>query len=218
MNTKNNDLSAKAETYLLQLENGNIKSNAVKVLNHIKTNVPRDTNTIRAELRLTHQTLTATLSNLLDMGLIKIIGKKRREDSVYSIFQYVSSAGERLELRKARKRKKYEGLVKRLKTEFKEFLNGDFEVEEVSEDLVTDEKVLRKMYDKGLITDNELEGGISEERYDLFIAGVDLIDGVEKTANAHLKAYMSKLGYQNADQTHVKGQIRRLEKLLKKRG
>lgn len=80
-------------------------------------------------------------------------------------------------------------------------------------------KVLQKMHEKGLITAQELEDGvISEERYDLFIAGVDLIDGVVKTANGQLQAYTALIDDARHDQTYVKSQIRKIEKLKKKKG
>lgn len=79
-------------------------------------------------------------------------------------------------------------------------------------------KVLQKMHDKGVITAEELESGtISNERYDMFVAGVDIIEGVIKKPHEHLQAYSDMLGDPRADQTHVKGQIRKLEKLLKRK-
>lgn len=79
-------------------------------------------------------------------------------------------------------------------------------------------KVLQKMHDKGLITDQELKDGvISNERYDMFIAGVDIVEGVVKKPHEHLQAYTDMLGDQRHDQTYIKGQIRKLEKLLKRK-
>ena len=79
-------------------------------------------------------------------------------------------------------------------------------------------KVLQKMHDKGLVTLQELNDGVvSNERYDMFVAGVDLIDGVVLKPQEHLEAYSDLIDDPTQDQTHVKGQIRRLEKLLKRK-
>lgn len=78
-------------------------------------------------------------------------------------------------------------------------------------------KVLQKMHDKGVISSQELQDGVvSEEVYDMYIGGVEMLDGIVRDPRGHLKAYQELLADPNQDKTHVKGQIRKLEKLLKK--
>lgn len=81
-------------------------------------------------------------------------------------------------------------------------------------------KVLQKMFSKGLITAQELEDGVlSQERYDLFIGGVELVEGVVPTVQAQIKAYETMdAGDDENLKSYIKSQLRKLEKVRDRGG
>ena len=113
------ELKAKMKTYIHQLESGEIKSKQIKLLAYIKENPTLDFDnpltdilTMKRRLGMAHQSLTASLSNIEDLGLVKVIGQFEVESptkskSTYSIYQFVSSPLEREKLIKRRLEDKY---------------------------------------------------------------------------------------------------------------
>jgi hypothetical protein len=120
----NNELSSKIKTYLAQIENGNIESKQVEVLAHIKENPGIDTDQLRDQLRMAHQSLTACISNLLDIGIIEIIGEvELDEDSFYSKYNYVDDEPTIIKNQKERHLAKFKQWVKRGLKDFIEFID-----------------------------------------------------------------------------------------------
>lgn len=82
-------------------------------------------------------------------------------------------------------------------------------------------KVLVKMNEKGLISDKELESGnVSQARYDMFVAGVKLIEGVALNPNDQLDAYKKKAldtSMESSELREVKSQLKKLAKMLSKK-
>lgn len=127
-------MKAKVKTWIRNVENGMIKSTTERVLLEIK-NVGKsntdlftyqttgiDTETLRNRLGMAHQTLTSRLSELQDNGLIKVIGEKQGDDSVYSVYTYVSDSIERETLAEARKKEKFAQWMDRGLNEFWDLL------------------------------------------------------------------------------------------------
>ena len=84
-------------------------------------------------------------------------------------------------------------------------------------DIGMNQKVLKKMYSKGAITSDELKAGkVSKERYDMFVAGVELLTNAAKNPKAQKEAYEQLLETisTEAEVKKVKGQIKKLEKVL----
>jgi len=114
------NLRAKTKTWIAQLQSGKIESNKIKVLQYIKrnptTNIKKpktDIRTMCQKLGMVHQSLTSSLSNLEDMGLITVIGIIEDNSKYYSIFKYVDDEVEREKLMEARYKRKFQTWVKK---------------------------------------------------------------------------------------------------------
>lgn len=110
--------SARIEQYLINLENGELKSNEVKVLNYIKNNPDCIIDDIRRDLKMKHQTATSRISELFDCGVIKVTGQVERltiteRKLVYSTMQFVEPKYEQDRLRKERLKEKLQMWAKR---------------------------------------------------------------------------------------------------------
>ena len=117
------EFSARIQTYLNQLESGNIDNKQVEVLAHIKQNPGIDTDQLRDQLRMAHQSLTACISNLLDVGIISVIGQTEEEESMYSKYLYIEDTATRIKLQNERHYKKFRQWVKRGLKDFVEFID-----------------------------------------------------------------------------------------------
>jgi DNA-binding IclR family transcriptional regulator len=89
------------------------------VLNYIKNHPYTDINEIRTVCDLPHQTVTASLSNLMDEGVVKMVGERELGNSVFSTLLFVPSHDDRVELRRLRCEEKMnkwwrQGLTKHL--------------------------------------------------------------------------------------------------------
>ena len=101
---------AKRITYMKQIESGNLNTKTLTVLNTIKKygdNFRCDTHSLREELKMPHQSLTAIISNLLDIGIIRISNLVKINGQVYSQYKYVGDFEQQKELEKQRKIEKY---------------------------------------------------------------------------------------------------------------
>lgn len=127
-------MKAKVKTWIRNVESGMIKSTTERVLLEIK-NIGKsntdlftyqttgiDTETLRNHLGMAHQTLTSRLSELQDNGLIKVIGEKHGDESVYSVYAYVSDPEERITLAEVRKKEKFTQWMDRGLNEFWDLL------------------------------------------------------------------------------------------------
>jgi predicted transcriptional regulator len=119
-------MKAKVKTWINNIENGMIKNVRDKILYTIyslsKENATDlfdfkpgsiDTETLRERLGVSLATLVARLSELQDEGLIKVIGQKEVNDSVYSKWAFVYSEIEREELIEERKAEKFNQWIDR---------------------------------------------------------------------------------------------------------
>lgn len=124
-------MSAKTETYIKNLENGIIKNVRDKILHTIYSlgNESKvdlfdfspasiDTETLRDLLGVSLATLVARLSELQDEGLIKVVGQKQVNDSVYSKWAFVYYQDERDKLAEERKTEKLNLWIERGLKEF----------------------------------------------------------------------------------------------------
>jgi len=89
------------------MESGELLTNTIRVLNHIKKNNHTDIFEMRNDLKLPHQTLTSRISNLMDEGLIDISGKSNHKDLEYSTFFYVVGAENQKLAKEKRLKEKY---------------------------------------------------------------------------------------------------------------
>jgi hypothetical protein len=102
-------MKAKVETWLEQIRTGAIKSNLVRVLKHIQDAGIHGTSIydMRETLGMSHQSLTATISQLADEGLLFEAGQFQVKTSWYTIYIYVSNENARKEIAQKRRQEKF---------------------------------------------------------------------------------------------------------------
>ena len=123
------------------IENGNIRNFTEKILAKIKEESPDkngyyqglfngihatgiSTYELRERTAISHQSLTAILSNLTDEGLIKATGEQKIADSTYSIYMFIHDLEYRKRLVSLRKLEKYKQWLKR-SDDFTEFMHHE---------------------------------------------------------------------------------------------
>lgn len=104
MSTTKSD--AKAENWIKNLQNGNIKTKGLIILKYIKDNPKCSLETIRTETGFPHQTVTGSISTFMDEGLVKFVGKVETKNGIYSLHEYVSDMAEMYALREQRNKEK----------------------------------------------------------------------------------------------------------------
>ena len=118
-------MKAKVETWLEQIRTGAIKSNIVRVLKHIQDAGMHGTSiyTMREQLGMTHQSLTAVVSMLADEGLLFEAGVFQVKTSWYTIYVFVSNEDVRKEIAMKRKEEKFNQWLQRGIEEYKDFMS-----------------------------------------------------------------------------------------------
>lgn len=116
---------AKRETYLANLKNGNINSKTMRILYFIKQRPYVNTDEIRNLLSISHQSATAIISVLLDLGLIKIVGESKINDNTYSKYRFVTDYQEQYNLSEMRIKEKYSIWLQQGISKFRELITTD---------------------------------------------------------------------------------------------
>ena len=116
---------AKRETYLANLKNGNINSKTMRILHFIKQKPFVNTDEIRNILEISHQSATAIISVLLDVGVIKIVGESKINDNTYSKYLFVSEYQEQYNLSEMRIKEKYSIWLQQGISKFRELITTD---------------------------------------------------------------------------------------------
>jgi predicted transcriptional regulator len=93
-----------------------------------------NTDEVRSLLSISHQTATAILSNLLDLGIIKIAGETKINDNTYSRYLFVSEYQEQYNLSKQRKKEKFALWIKQGLNSYADLLNARLHFELVIAD------------------------------------------------------------------------------------
>lgn len=109
----NENRKARIRTYMLQLQEGNIRGNQMEVLHHISRNPGTNIHEMRTALSMAHQSLTPSVSLLLDCGIIREVGQVRIKDSFYSKYSFEPDAEKQDELAKTRLEEKYKQWTER---------------------------------------------------------------------------------------------------------
>jgi hypothetical protein len=107
---------AKIETYMKNIQSGNIRTKAMRILDYIRRNPFSDTDAIRSNLQISHQTTTGVISNFMDLGIIKIVGTLKIKNNVYSKYVIVTDYQEQTALAQQRLEEKYQIWLKQGKT------------------------------------------------------------------------------------------------------
>ena len=116
---------AKRETYLANLKNGSINNKTMRILYFIKQKPFVNTDEIRSILEISHQSATAIISLLLDIGLIKIVGESKLNDNTYSKYLFVSDYQEQYNLSVLRHEEKYTIWLNQGIHKFKDLIPSD---------------------------------------------------------------------------------------------
>jgi hypothetical protein len=114
---------AKRETYVQQVESGNLNTQTIRVLYQIRFNPYTDTDELRTKLQMAHQSLTAIISNLLDIGLIVIVGEISKRKQVYSQYRYLHEPHLQEQAAKERKSDKFKMWIRQGKETYKDLLS-----------------------------------------------------------------------------------------------
>ena len=116
---------AKTMQLLQNLSNGLIDNNMDRVFKIISQHEKGINTFDLRNLGFAHQTITATLSNLNDTGLVKIIGVININNNWYSTYQRVSDEVEIIAIQNERKKHKLEKWINAGLKDFKNNLTGD---------------------------------------------------------------------------------------------
>lgn len=122
MQKKFDELPPKVKTYITNLNNGNIKSKSLLILDYIKKHPLTNIHHMRIELNVSHQTLTSIISNFMDYGIVRAVGEVkipiRSRDSFFTVLEYVEDIEMIFALQRLRRMNKYLIWVNRGLTEF----------------------------------------------------------------------------------------------------
>lgn len=120
-------MKAKVETWLEQIRTGAIKSNLARVLKHIQDAGIHGTSIydMRETLGMSHQSLTATISQLADEGLLFEAGQFQVKTSWYTIYVYVSNEDARKEIAQKRRHEKFMQWLERGLNEYNDLMNSE---------------------------------------------------------------------------------------------
>jgi hypothetical protein len=101
--------TAKVQTWLKHLKNGNLKSKTVRVLKYIQDHPNTNLYTMRNffdtadKNKITHPTLTSAISNLMDEGMVRLVGNVEVAGNSYSSYYFVDDENDRYWIKKQRR-------------------------------------------------------------------------------------------------------------------
>jgi len=108
-----------------QIETGKLKTNAVKVLNHIIRCGPCTKVEIMQSTGLQHSTSTSRITYLQDLGIIEADGSKHHGGLSYTRYKYQPDPRQQVRNAYTRKLDKFNSWMKRGKTEFADMATVD---------------------------------------------------------------------------------------------
>ena len=116
---------ASIETYLNQLNNGKTKKDSARIYRFIKSNPLCQKDDIIRELKMTHQTVTARLSDLTDKGVVFVKGTYKTVTSTLSLFQVEERIDFIEKNIQEREKASFNNWVKQGKNKFSKFLTQE---------------------------------------------------------------------------------------------
>jgi hypothetical protein len=118
-------MKAKIQTLLKQVSSGNFNSQSSKILRYVGSNDKCTIDMMRKDLKLAHQSLTARISDLEDLGVLYVEGITSTKGIFYSLYRYENNPVKRKSRAKERAELKFRAWKKRGLNEFLEFLKSD---------------------------------------------------------------------------------------------
>lgn len=122
-------MKPRVQSLLNQINSGQLKNDMSRILNHIKTYPLTTLPEIKRKLGIVHQTASARISDLLDMGLIEEKEEKKTTTGVHSYFKYQPDPRIQSINALKRKKEKFENWKKKGINQFQEFINNDLKRE-----------------------------------------------------------------------------------------
>lgn len=120
-------MKPKIKALLKQIETGQITTDAGRILAHIKKYPYSTLPEIKRKLQLSHQTASARLSDLQDLGIVEENGTTKTGS--YTYFKYQADFLKQEENARERKREKYTLWLKKGLNKFEEFINPNLKRE-----------------------------------------------------------------------------------------
>mgnify|MGYP003660051141 CR=1 FL=1 len=117
--------TASYETFLLQINRGKTSTDKAKIFNYIKRYPCCHKNNIIDSLEMTHQTVTARLSGLLDLGVIRVSSELLSSKSCLSKFVVQEDAEFILISQEQRKIQKFEQWKAKGLRDFQELISNE---------------------------------------------------------------------------------------------
>lgn len=115
--------TASTHTWVDLMEKGDLQNYTIKVLRYIKDHPNTDIEEMRDNLKLPHQTISSRVSELMDEGLVEIIGERSsKEGNTYSLIRFVEGTFRQKQVREQRLRAKYQTWVNKGIREFKDIM------------------------------------------------------------------------------------------------
>lgn len=118
-------MRASIEALLNQINSGKMECDAARVLNHIK-NYPYSTSSeIERKLNMLHQTTSARLTNLLDIGIIEERGNRKTSRSKETYFKFQPDPAKQKRNAAKRKAEKFQKWIKKGIGQFGEIIQPE---------------------------------------------------------------------------------------------
>lgn len=118
-------MRASIEALLNQINSGKMESDAARILNHIK-NYPFSTcSEMERKLNMLHQTLSARLTDLLDLGIIEERGNRKTSRSKETYFKFQPDPAKQKRNAAQRKAEKFQKWIKKGLGQFGEIINPE---------------------------------------------------------------------------------------------
>jgi len=114
---------AKIDAWLKCVSSGNFKTAQVRVLNYIIDHPETTIHEIISTCKIKHQTVTSSLSLLMDEGGVEIVREVKIGKEKYSVLRFVSDATKRHKLKQQRKGEKYVDWIARGLREYHDYIS-----------------------------------------------------------------------------------------------
>ncbi len=98
---------ASVANWLRLMNTGELKNKTVRVLDYIYANPNTDINQMREALKISHQSLTAVVSNIMDEGLVKFAGERVYGETTYSTLIFVQGSFSQAQEKARRTKEKF---------------------------------------------------------------------------------------------------------------
>ncbi|MCB0448445.1 MAG: MarR family transcriptional regulator [Gelidibacter sp.] len=118
-------MKAKIQALLKQIHSGKRQSDKARVLDFVMKHPYCTTVDVEVKLNMLHQTASARISDLLDLGVIEERGTKETATSNFTYLKYQPDYLQQVINSRNRKKDKYDNWVKKGLTQFNDLINPE---------------------------------------------------------------------------------------------